>query len=48
MIVFWIKKQNAIITELEKQCPGITSVKRDRDGSVILDVEEAIKESDER
>lgn len=43
-----IKKQNAIITELEKQCPGITSVKRDRDGSVILDVEEAIKESDER
>ena len=43
-----IKKQNAIISELEKQCPGITSVKRDRDGSVILDVEEAIKESDEK
>ena len=42
-----IKKQNTIITELEKQCPGITSVKRDRDGSVILDVEEAIKESGE-
>ncbi len=43
-----INKQNAIITELEKQCPGITSVKRDRDGSVILDVEEVIKESDEK
>jgi DNA-binding NtrC family response regulator len=43
-----IRKQNAMISELEKQCPGITSVKRDRDGSVILDIEEAIKGFDEK
>jgi two-component system probable response regulator PhcQ len=43
-----IKKQNAIISELEKQYPGINSVKRDRDGSVILDIEEATLETEKK
>ena len=37
-----VKKQNAILQQLESECPGITSVKRDPDGSVILEVEEGI------
>ena len=32
-----INKQNAILEQLESECPGITSVKRDSFGSVILD-----------
>ncbi len=43
-----VKKQNAILKELENECPGITSVKRDRDGTIILDVEEVINKYDEK
>ncbi len=43
-----VKKQNAILKELETECPGITSVKRDPDGSVIIDMEEVINKYEDK
>jgi DNA-binding NtrC family response regulator len=40
-----VSRQNAILRQMENECPGITSVKRDRDGSVIIDEEETLPES---
>lgn len=31
--------QAATLSELEKQCPGITRIKRDKDGTVIIDLD---------
>jgi len=41
-----VNKQNTILKQLESECPGITSVKRDPDGSVILDEGEIIQKHD--
>jgi two-component system probable response regulator PhcQ len=35
-----VKRQNKILDELEKEHPGISSVRRDPDGTIVLSVEE--------
>jgi DNA-binding NtrC family response regulator len=42
-----VSRQNTILRQLENDCPGITSVKRDRDGSVIIDGGEVLREPDQ-
>lgn len=34
-----VKRQNQILKELEKEYPGISSVNRDQDGTIVLSVE---------
>jgi len=38
-----VKKQNVILKELEKEHPGISTVKREQDGTILLNVEEVIQ-----
>jgi two-component system probable response regulator PhcQ len=38
-----IKKQNELLKELEKEYPGIALVKKDQDGSILLECEEIIQ-----
>ncbi len=38
-----VKRQNEILKELENEHPGIATVKKDQDGSILLDVEEVIQ-----
>jgi response regulator RpfG family c-di-GMP phosphodiesterase len=42
VLVRTVKKQNELLKELEKEYPGIAMVKKDQDGSIILESEEII------
>ena len=42
-----IKRQNEILKELENEHPGITTVNKDEDGSILLEVEEVIQKYEE-
>jgi response regulator RpfG family c-di-GMP phosphodiesterase len=43
-----IKKQNIILAELEKEHPGITTVKKGPNGTILLECEEVIQKSEEK
>jgi len=42
-----VKRQNVILKELEKEHPGISTVKREQDGTILLNVEEVIQKYEE-
>jgi two-component system probable response regulator PhcQ len=42
-----VKKQNQILQELERGFPGITEVKKDGDGAILLDVEGVTQKQEE-
>ena len=43
VLVQTVKKQNQILKELEKEHPGISAVKKDEEGSILLSVDEVIQ-----
>lgn len=43
VLAMTVKRQNKILEELEKENPGITLVKKDQDGSILLECEEIIQ-----
>jgi len=48
LLVRTVKKQNEILKELEKEHPGITTVKKDQEGAIVLSVEEVIQKYEEK
>jgi len=45
-LVRTVKKQNQILRELEAEHPGIAEVRRDQDGSVLLEVDDIVRKYD--
>lgn len=43
-----VKKQNIILSELEKEHPGITTVKKSQNGTILLECEEIIQKYEEK
>ena len=48
VLVRTVKKQNEVLKELEKEHPGIAMVKKDQDGSILLECEEIIQKYEEK
>jgi DNA-binding NtrC family response regulator len=46
-LVKTVKKQNQMLKDLEAEHPGIGEVRRDRDGSVLLEVDDIVRKYDE-
>ncbi len=46
-LVKTVKKQNQMLKDLEAEHPGIAEVRRDRDGSVLLEVDDIVRKYDE-
>jgi DNA-binding NtrC family response regulator len=47
-LVKTVKKQNQMLKDLEAEHPGIGEVRRDRDGSVLLEVDDIVRKYDEK
>ncbi len=43
-----VKRQNEVLKELEKEHPGITTVNKDQEGTILLDVEEVIQKYEDK
>ncbi|MCK4223589.1 MAG: response regulator [candidate division Zixibacteria bacterium] len=43
-----VKRQNKVLEKLEKEHPGITTVNKDQDGTILLDVEEVIQKYEDK
>jgi DNA-binding NtrC family response regulator len=46
-LVKTVKKQNQMLKDLEAEHPGIAEVRRDRDGSVLLEVDDIVRKYDQ-